>query len=75
MSDNLDKYKDLRFPIIKNIQPQTLASQLPSYTAEETAKMMKEMFDKFERDFGFKVVLKGNTLPTRVLFPEENKEK
>jgi hypothetical protein len=32
---------------------------------------MKRMFDKFEKETGFKPVVVGSEMPTRVLFPKE----
>lgn len=66
-------WDNIQFPIVKNISPKTIGESIAGITAEETAKAMKEMFDKFEKETGFKPVIKGNTLPTRVLFPKENK--
>lgn len=36
---------------------------------------MKEMFDNFEKTTGYKPVVVGDSLPTRVLIPDSNKEK
>lgn len=64
----------LNFPIVKNIHPRTIADDLEPLSNEETAKRMKEIFDKVEELSGYKVVVKGDTMPTRVLIPKENIE-
>lgn len=62
----------IQFPVVKNIQPTLLADRLPSMTFEEVAKEMGKLFKKFEKKTGFKPVIVGDSMPTRVLFPKEN---
>ena len=76
MENNNEKDKNnmfnLNFPIVKNISPRLLADDIKGMTAEETAEAMKKMFDDFEKQTGYKPIMVGDSLPTRVLFPSEN---
>jgi len=62
----------IQFPVVRNIHPTLLADRLPSMTFEEVAKEMRKLFEKFEKATGYKPVIVGDSMPTRVLFPKEN---
>ena len=71
---NKDIELNLQFTIVKNVSPRLASDDIKGMTAEETREAIGKMFDEFEKLTGLKPVIKGNTLPTRVLFPPENIE-
>ena len=62
------------FPKVNKISPKLLADNIIGMTAEETCKAMKEMFDNFENQTGYKPVVISDSLPVKVLIPKENKK-
>lgn len=67
-----DSWDGIYLPIVKNIHPGSLRDRIIGMTSEEVRNEMKRMFDKFEKETGFKPVVVGSEMPTRVLFPKEN---
>jgi hypothetical protein len=59
-------------PMVKNIHSGSLSDGLISMTPEEVRNEMKRMFDKFEKETGFKPVVVGGKTPISVLFPKEH---
>ena len=62
----------LNFPIVKNISAILLADDIKGMNAEESREAMKKMFDDFDKQTGYKLIIVGDKSPTRVLFPSEN---
>mgnify|MGYP006935505978 CR=1 FL=1 len=65
---------DWDFPYVKNVPPMTLSSQIKGMTAEEVREAMGKMFEDIQKTTGREIVVVGNTLPTRVFTPTEDKK-
>jgi len=65
---------NIEFPIVRNVQTKLLADNIQGKTSEEVREIMKKMFDEVKKMTGMKIVVKGTRMPTRKLFPDENKE-
>lgn len=69
---NKQEFKDVQFPNVKNIHARTLAQDIIPMSSKQVRNAMREMFEKFENETGYKPVILGNNFPTRVFFPKEN---
>lgn len=72
MKNKTNKKNNIDFPLVRNVQPKLLSDEIKSFTAEETREEMKKIFDEFEKLTGYKPIIVGNELPTKVLIPNEN---
>ena len=70
-----DIIKSFSFPIVKNIQPCTLASQIKGIPTEDMPEAMEKMFREVEKLSGHKIEIVGDSLPTRVLYPKSRIKK
>lgn len=69
-NDNL--FETIQFPKVKNIFPKLLSDDIQPLTSETVGEAMAKMFQKFEEQTGFKVIVIGNDSPVSVLIPEEH---
>jgi len=66
-----DSWDGIFLPMVKNIHSGSLRDGLIGMTSEDVRNEMKRMFDKFEKETGFKPVVVGGKMPINVLFPKE----
>jgi hypothetical protein len=65
-------WKDIQFPIIKNVAAKLLADDIKGMTREEVSEAMGKMFKDIEEKTGYKVNIDvTNNSPIKSLFPEE----
>lgn len=69
---NSEEWNHIVLPIVKNIHPGSLRVNIKGMSAEETRDELKKIFDKFEKETGFKPVVVGDKMPINVLVPKEN---
>jgi hypothetical protein len=65
-------WKDIQFPIIKNVAAKLLADDIKGMTREEVSEAMGKMFKDIEEKTGYKVNIDvTNNSQIKSLFPEE----
>lgn len=69
---NSEEWNHIVLPIPKNIHLGSLRDGIKGITAEEARDQMKEMFNKFEKETGFKPVVIGSEMPINAINPKEN---
>jgi hypothetical protein len=62
----------VEFPIVKNVGAKLIGDEISGKNSEEAMEEMKKIFDEFEKLTGFKAIIVGDSLPTKVLTPKEN---
>jgi hypothetical protein len=67
-----DGWDGIYLPMVKNIHSGSLRYGIKGMTSEEVRNEMKRMFDKFEKETGFKPVVVGGKTPISVVVPKEH---
>jgi GH25 family lysozyme M1 (1,4-beta-N-acetylmuramidase) len=64
--------KKIMIPMVKRISPTSITSDIKGMSVEETREEMKKIFEKFEKQTGYKPIVVGDKSPINILFPTEN---
>ena len=67
-------WSSIQFPIVRNVQPQTIASQISGMTNEEVREAMTKMFKRIEEETGYTIAVERTDSPVSALLPKDKKD-